>query len=115
RDRNVTGVQTCALPIYVAADRLGVGEHAPGRRHQGLTGRGQRDVAARAVEELGAELLLQRRDLAAQRRLGQMQGGGGLREMAGGGDLDEAGQLFEIHADSIPLSTSVEQCIGRMY
>src|SRR5699024_12404798 len=69
--------------VHVAADGLGVGEHPPGRRQQGLTGRGQRDVPVFAVEELSAELLLLRRDLAAQRRVVQMQVCGGLRKRDG--------------------------------
>ena len=52
--------------IHVTADRLGVGEHAFRRRQQGRSGVRERDVAVRAVEELGPELLLQCRDLPRQ-------------------------------------------------
>ena len=92
--------------IHVTADRLGVGEHALRRRQQRRPGIGERDVTMRAVEELGSELLLQRRDLSRQGGLGQVERRGGFREMAGGGHLGEASQLFEVH-DRSPCRSDI--------
>ncbi len=81
----------------LAAHRLRVGEHAPGERQQRLARDRQRAAAAGAVEQLGAEILLERGDLAAQRGLGEVQLLGGAGEVAEPGDLDEAAQLLEVH------------------
>ena len=84
-----------------APDGFGVGEHAARERQQRLARDRQGAAAAGAVEQLGAEVLLERGDLAAQRGLGEVQLLGGTGEVAEPGHLDEAAQLLEVHVDSL--------------
>ena len=66
----------------LATHRLGVGEHAAGQRQQRFPRDGQGAAAARAVKQLGAEIVFERRDLTAQRRLREVQLLGGAGEVA---------------------------------
>ena len=66
-------------------------------RQQGTTGLGQRDATADAIEQRGAELLLQRLDALAHGGLGQVQRIGGLREGLVAGNGDEGLQDGGIH------------------
>ena len=95
-----------------APHRFGVGEHAARERQQRLARDRQRAAAAGAVEQLGAEILLERGDLAAQRGLGEVQLLGGTGEVAEAGHLDEAAQLLEVHVDSLRASSRRYICIG---
>ena len=61
---------------------LGVGEHPPGQGQERLACHRERAAAAGAGEQFGAEVLLERADLAAQRRLGQVQMLGGAGEVS---------------------------------
>ena len=95
-----------------APHRFGVGEHAARERQQRLARDRQRAAAAGAVEELGAEILLERGDLAAQRGLRQVQLLGGPGEVAEPSHLDEAAQLLEVHIHSLRASSLRYICIG---
>jgi hypothetical protein len=63
-----------------------------GPLEQRLAGRRQRDLARRAVDELAAELLLEARDAARDRALGQTELRGGGGEAAG---LGKGHELLE--------------------
>ncbi|GAA3111088.1 hypothetical protein GCM10020001_032040 [Nonomuraea salmonea] len=76
---------------------VGVGEDAAGQRQQRLASGGQRDVAARPREQPGAEILLQRLDLLAQRRLRDPHALGRLREVTGLRDRHEVRELLKLH------------------
>ena len=95
-----------------APHRFGVGEHAARERQQRFARDRQRAAAAGPVEQLGAEILLERGDLAAQRGLGEVQLLGGTGEVAEPGHLDEAAQLLEVHIDSVRASSRRYICIG---
>lgn len=82
------------------------------RGEQRLARSREGDVAACAVEQLGAELAFERRDLPAQRRLCQVQVLGGAGEVSETRDLDEPAELLEVHGHSLPASFPVELCIG---
>ena len=62
------------------------------------------EPAVGAVDELGAELLLQAGDVAGDVRLHREQGAGGGRERAVVGDRDQGGELANVHRrhDSLP-------------
>lgn len=72
---------------------------------------GRRDAARVALEQLDAELFLERADVLAERGLGDAQRFGRLREAARLGDLDEVAELAEIHSGRAPCSITrqVEQ------
>ena len=89
-----------------APDRFSVGEHAAGERQQRFARGRQRAAAAGPVEQLGAEILLERGDLAAQRGLGEVQLLGGAGEVAEPSHLHEAAQLLQVHIDSLGASSS---------
>ena len=79
---------------------LGVGQHALDEGQQrGAVGRG-RDQAlpGAAVEEQHPQLALEQADLAAERRLGQVQAGGGPGEVLLLGHGEHVGQLVQFHA-----------------
>jgi hypothetical protein len=57
------------------------------------SGLGQRDVASVALQQTRAELTLQRLDLSAQPRLGEMQGLGGPTKMQVLGERHERSEL----------------------
>src|SRR5207249_8205148 len=81
RDRNVTGVQTCALPIY--GGRGGPRAWARGRRGPSLAGpaprRGARSVdqGAHGSRGRGGALRARKIGRASCRERGEMLGGGG--------------------------------------
>ena len=60
-------------------------------------GRGQLDLALVAQQQLRADLLLERADLLAQRRLGHVQALGRAAEVQLLGDGDEVAQVAELH------------------
>src|SRR5262249_60208644 len=74
----------------------GLGEPAAARRCR-------RDVPPRALEDAHAELLLERRDAAAERRLADLQRGGGTAEVAVARQHDGGLQQTEgdIHAGNV--------------
>jgi hypothetical protein len=90
--------------VQLAAHGLRVGEHAPGQRQQRLPRAGQSAPGSRPVEELRAEILLERRDLAAEGGLRQVQPGRGPGEVAEPGYFDERLQLLKIHIHSLEVS-----------
>ena len=70
---------------------------------QNLAGRGQCDLRAGAIEELDADLFLQRLDLQADRVLGQIQLLGGLAKAAllGYGSENDQAKIFETRHKTI--------------
>ena len=64
---------------------------------QTLSGLGQHDAAAVAVEKLDPELVLQRLDLTAEQRLRHGQRHGGARERAELAHGDEHPHLLQVH------------------
>jgi hypothetical protein len=56
------------------------------------------------MEELRTQILLERRDLPAERRLREVQLLGRLGEVAEARDLHEAAELLEIHSHSLSAS-----------
>ena len=70
---------------------------AAGVTQEGLAGRGQLHAAAGALEQPHPELGLQRGDLLAERRLGDVQPGGGAPEVQLLGDGDEIAKLAQFH------------------
>ena len=70
-------------------------------RQQRLAGRGERDVAAAAVEQGGAEVGLQGVDLLAQRGLGHPDAVGRPGEVPRLGHGHEVSELLELHLHSL--------------
>ena len=66
-----------------------------------------------AVDELGAQLLLQAGDVAGHVGLHREQGSGGGRERAVVGDRDQGGELAHVHRGTIALASSISQNDGR--
>src|SRR3546814_8309664 len=66
-------------------------------------GRRQRGAALVAHEEGAAEMLLQRMDARAHRRLGDVEPLGGADEAAGGDDGQESARQFRVHG-TFPIS-----------
>ena len=64
-------------------------ERELGLPEEGATGRSQPERAASSIEERGSQLSLERLDLAAERRLGDLQALGGAAEVPFFGDSDE--------------------------
>lgn len=75
-----------------------VEEHASGRK--------ERHPAGRAGEERRPDLLLERADLAADRRLRHVEAVGGTPDVALFGDRGEVSDLGEAHAPSLPPARS---------
>jgi len=86
---------------HLLADRIRLRQHPLRAGEQGLARGGEGDVPAGPVEELRAELSLQRGDLPAQRGLGEVQALGRPREVPQPGHLDEAAELLQIHVRSL--------------
>src|SRR5206468_6262076 len=63
---------------------------------EGLAGRRQAHVAAVALQEFGADVVLQQPDLAAERRLGHVQAFGGAAEVQLLSHRDEAAELADL-------------------
>ena len=108
-ETHASAAEPCELG-HLLTDRVGLCEHPLSAGEQSLSGRGEADVPASPMEELGAEFAFESRDLSAQRRLGQVQVLGGAGEVTEAGDLDEPAELLEVHVFSV--SIPVEQCIG---
>ena len=81
----------------LAVQRRRVGEDFGGFRKQPLAGGRQRHSRRTALEELHAELVLQRLDLGAERRLAQVQPLGRPGEVAEFGDRGKTAKLIELH------------------
>ncbi len=77
--------------------RLRRGEHRPRALEQGVASIGQRHRAARAREQLHAQLLFQRADLLAERWLRHVQAQRGPREVQLFRDGDEIAQVAQLH------------------
>jgi len=74
--------------------RLGMGQ-------EGAAGLGQAGAAAHALEQRGAELVLELVDAAADRRLRAVQPLPGAREAAGLGNGEEGADLVDVHGSGI--------------
>jgi hypothetical protein len=83
-------------PADVAKERVGVLEQPRRAFEQRPPGLRQLDVVGRAVQQRGAELVLELPDLAAQRRLRDVQPRRGAREVAFLRDRDEVGEPPQI-------------------
>ena len=82
-----------------AGARRGLGcraQQRPGEREKHLPGLGQPAALRGAVEQPGPQLLLEAADLPAQRRLGEMQSGGGAAEVPVLGDDREVAHQPQI-------------------
>ena len=90
--------------LLAVADARGGGVEALGHRGGGVEQKlpllGQNQAARVAVEERGAERVLERADLAADGRLAQMQHVPGMRERARRRDGVEDPELVPIHGDA---------------
>jgi len=84
--------------LDVVADLVDLADDAGGAREQQPAGLGQHHAAAVAREQLGAKLVFQKLDLAAQRRLRHAQGVGRLAQAAELRHATEGPELPEIHA-----------------
>jgi hypothetical protein len=72
--------------------RRGLGrgaQHGRSEREEDFPGLGEPAALRAAVEQAGAQLLFEAADLPAQRRLGDVQGGGGAAEVPVPGDDGE--------------------------
>jgi hypothetical protein len=92
------------LPHLAARDALQLlRQRLRGREQRARTGQqrvagiGERHRTPRALEQPHAQLRLQRADLLAQRRLGDVQALGGAREVQLLGDGDEIAQVTQLH------------------
>ena len=83
-----------------------LGQHGARVAQEGLARRGQLDAAARALEQRAAELGLERANLLAERRLGDVQPRGGTPEVQLLGDGDEIAKLAEFH-DLDPMAVTL--------
>ena len=81
-----------------ADDLLGFDEKAAARRRQCHS-------TGRTLEKRHPELLLERLDVAGQRRLAQVQGLGRPGQMAELGDLDEGAKMIEVHSRALETGT----------
>lgn len=94
------------------------GEHSPGVGQQPCALGGEADVAGGAYEQLGAQVVFETADVAAQCLLGHVQPGGGAREVEflGGGDegAQETGVEVAGHPGNLPsrtaLTTQMREC-----
>ena len=80
----------------LAADPLEVGELVPDVLHQELAGRVQPHAARQPLEDLGAELGLERLDATVERRGGDVEVLGRLADRAGPGDVLDQPQRLEM-------------------
>ena len=83
--------------VDLAAHPVELGEYPARVAGDGLAGLGRRDPAARALEQLGAELGLEPADLVRERRLGDVQLLGGAGEVAVSGDRLGVDELAQLH------------------
>ena len=82
---------------HLALRPLHVGEDAAREGEQRLARRRQRDVAAHAMEQWRAELVLKATDLLGDRGLGDRELVRRFREVSLLGDRDEVPQLVKLH------------------
>ena len=81
----------------LAADVLDLVEQTGGALAQHLAGLGQHDAAAVTLEERRRDLVLELPDLAAERRLGQLELGRGAADIANLGEFQEGVQKLRSH------------------
>ncbi|MFO0745190.1 MAG: hypothetical protein U1F43_05860 [Myxococcota bacterium] len=86
--------------LHDGARALGLGEQRAGATEQRLAGLGQAHVAAAALEEAPAELLLEAHDLRAQRRLRDGEAARGAPEVELLGDGDERLQEAQLEHEA---------------
>ena len=91
--------QDAAELVDLRACAVHLGEDTAGARGDRLARLGRGDAAARALEQRGAELLLEPPDLVRQRRLGEVELLRGAREVAVPRHRLHASQLPELHAN----------------
>ncbi len=84
-------------PLQFLGQRLRDRQHLACPRQQRVTCVGERHRAPRAHEQLHAQLLLQRADLLAQRRLGDVQPQRRASEVQFLGDGHEVTQVAQLH------------------
>src|SRR5262249_61986707 len=89
--------------LQFAQHRLARRDHPAALVERAAPRRCRRDVPPRALEDAHAELLLERRDAAAERRLADLQRGGGTAEVAVARQHDGGLQQTEgdIHAGNV--------------
>ena len=87
-----------ALSGYRLADQ---GQDVGRLGHQGVPRLGQFHALAGALEELGAEFVLQLLDLPGQGRLGDVQAGRGAAEIELLGQGEEVSQVPQFHASAL--------------
>jgi hypothetical protein len=79
--------------------RVHLGEDAPGVLEEDFARGQQAHAARRSLEEPGAELVLEREDVAAEWRLGQVQPARGATHVALFGHRDEGLNVREAHGE----------------
>ena len=97
-------VRLLAAVDEAAADRVELQNHIAHRAEQHFALLGEDEAARVAVKKRRAEVLFQRADLAADRRLAQAERFAGVGERAGVGGRLENAQLVPVH-ERFPLST----------
>jgi hypothetical protein len=85
--------------VDLFARGIDLGEDTPGSRGDGVACLGGGDAAARALEQRGAQFLLEPSDLVRERRLGEVELRRGAREMAVPRHRLNASQLPKLHAN----------------
>jgi hypothetical protein len=75
--------------------------HLLGRADEPLAGAGELRAGRAPIEQLGAELTLQRRDAAADRRVVELEPLGGGDELPGARDGEEDPHVVPIHVAAI--------------
>ena len=88
--------------LELAVQPVDLGEHALRVAEDHAALGGQLDAAARAPEDLDAELLLEPADLLRDRRLREEELVTGLRQRAVAGDGGDRAQVTELHALIVP-------------
>src|SRR5262249_10327707 len=101
-DREPAGLAARGAPGQVGG-ALRRGQGAARLAEEGDAGVGQAAPAVRAIEQADAELVLERADLLAERRLRHVQAGGRAREVQLLGDGDEVAEVAELHRDVLDI------------
>lgn len=81
--------------------RVHLGKDAPGVLEEDFARWQQAHATRRALEELGAKFILEREDVAAERRLRQVEPARGTPHMALFGHRDEGLNVRETHGGSV--------------
>jgi hypothetical protein len=82
---------------------IGALEDGPGFDEKNTPRFGEAEGLGFVFEECDAEFILEIADLAAKRGLGNVQAGGGARDVLFFGNGDEISQVAEFHWASIPV------------